>query len=89
MLKILIGNKCDLEENRVITTKEGTDFANSNGMKFFETSAKNDINVSEAFQMLATQLIENSSENKKATSKEDKKISVSSAKSLKTKKGCC
>ena len=89
VLKILIGNKCDLEENRVITTKEGTDFANSNGMKFFETSAKNDINVSEAFQMLATQLIENSSENKKATSKEDKKISVSSAKSLKTKKGCC
>ena len=89
VLKILIGNKCDLEESRVITTKEGTDFANSYGMKFFETSAKNDINVSEAFQMLATQLIENSNENKKAPSKEDKKISVSSAKSLKTKKGCC
>ena len=89
VLKILIGNKCDLEEKRVITQKEGESFANSYGMKFFETSAKNDINVSEAFQMLATQLIENSNENKKAPSKEDKKISVSSAKSLKTKKGCC
>ena len=89
VLKILIGNKCDLEESRVITTKEGTDFANSYGMKFFETSAKNDINVSEAFQMLARQLIEINTENKKAPANQDKKITVSSAKSLKTKKGCC
>ena len=89
VLKILIGNKCDLEEKRVITQKEGESFANSYGMKFFETSAKNDINVSEAFQMLARQLIEINTENKKAPANQDKKITVSSAKSLKTKKGCC
>ena len=89
VLRILIGNKCDLEESRVISTKEGQDFANSNALKFFETSAKNNINVSEAFEMLAKELINRSTENKKPACKDDKKITVSSAKNLKTKKGFC
>ena len=40
--KILIGNKCDLEEKRAVTYQEGKDFADSNGMKFIETSDKNE-----------------------------------------------
>ena len=38
--KLLIGNKCDLEEKRKVSYQEGKDFAESNGMKFMETSAK-------------------------------------------------
>mgnify|MGYP002622869341 CR=1 FL=1 len=39
--KLLIGNKCDLEDKRKVTYQEGKDFATSNGMQFIETSAKN------------------------------------------------
>src|SRR3990167_3434448 len=46
---ILVGNKCDLEEERHVTTAEGQDLARSFGCPFFETSAKERINVDEAF----------------------------------------
>ena len=38
--KFLIGNKNDLEDQRVITKEQGDEFASINGMDFFETSAK-------------------------------------------------
>jgi small GTP-binding protein len=37
---MLVGNKIDLVENRVVSTEEGVDFAAKNGMLFMETSAK-------------------------------------------------
>ena len=52
MYKFLIGNKADLEENREITKEEGEEFASVNGMDFFETSAKTDYQVQEAFIQL-------------------------------------
>ena len=50
VLKILIGNKCDLNDDREITTEEGKAFALRNGMEFMETSAKMNTNVTEAFE---------------------------------------
>ena len=46
---ILVGNKCDLETSRTVTTKEGEDLAMSFGCAFFEASAKDKINVEESF----------------------------------------
>jgi len=60
VLKILIGNKCDLDEQRQITVDEGEAFAARNGMKFIETSAKNNTNVNEAFEALAKIMVESS-----------------------------
>ena len=40
VLKILIGNKSDLEDKRVITYNQGKEFADTYGLKFIETSAK-------------------------------------------------
>ena len=48
-LKYLIGTKCDLEDERQITFEEGQKYAEKNGMKFFETSSKNNINICEPF----------------------------------------
>ena len=55
--KILIGNKCDLNE-REVTTEEGKKLAEENGMKFFETSAKNDINVKETFESITKDILD-------------------------------
>jgi len=47
---MLIGNKNDLTDRlRQVNTSEGNAFAQSNQMIFFETSAKNNVNVNEAF----------------------------------------
>ncbi|KAL1920462.1 uncharacterized protein VTP21DRAFT_839 [Calcarisporiella thermophila] len=51
--KILVGNKCDAQENKVVSTEQGQALANELGVKFLETSAKSNINVEEAFFTLA------------------------------------
>jgi Ras-related protein Rab-1A len=92
VLKILIGNKNDLEDERDISPDEGKAFANRNGMQFIETSAKMNTNVNEAFETLGKLMIEfNSQQNQAMTQdKKDKKVlGSSSGKNLNTKKGCC
>ncbi len=52
--KILIGNKCDVsEEKRVISTARGQALADEFGIPFAETSAKSGVNVTEAFMKIA------------------------------------
>ncbi|KAI7105883.1 Ras-like [Hortaea werneckii] len=46
---IVVGNKCDLESEREVSTEEGKELARSFGCKFIETSAKSRINVDNAF----------------------------------------
>ena len=47
---VLLGNKSDWEEKRVISKKEGENLAEKNDMIFFETSALNGNGVENAFQ---------------------------------------
>ena len=89
VLKILIGNKCDLEDNREISKDEGEAFAMRNGMQFMETSAKDNTNVNEAFEALAKIMVE--SNNKRNVIKIEKKpIKVDKGANLNiNKKSCC
>ena len=91
VLKILIGNKCDLTDDREITTEEGKAFALRNGMEFMETSAKMNTNVTEAFETLGKLMIEFNSKGNQGTQKnnDNKNLKAGSGKNLKTKKGCC
>ena len=46
---ILVGNKCDLNDRRQVSTEEGLYLSEKNNMLFYETSAKDGINVEEIF----------------------------------------
>ncbi|KAH1017883.1 ras-related protein Rab-3 [Dendroctonus ponderosae] len=49
---ILVGNKCDMEDDRVISFERGKQLAEQLGVEFFETSAKENINVKAVFERL-------------------------------------
>nr|5WDR_A Chain A, Ras protein [Choanoflagellata]5WDR_B Chain B, Ras protein [Choanoflagellata]5WDS_A Chain A, Ras protein [Choanoflagellata]5WDS_B Chain B, Ras protein [Choanoflagellata] len=53
---ILVGNKCDLEEHREVSTEAGQAVAKSYSIPFMETSAKKRINVEEAFYQLVREI---------------------------------
>lgn len=48
-IKIIAGNKCDLKDARVISSKYGWDWAKSRGCGFMETSAREMVNIEETF----------------------------------------
>lgn len=48
-LLVLIGNKIDLKEERIVSYKEGNQFAKDNGMLFFEVSCKEGVNIEKIF----------------------------------------
>ena len=92
--KLLIGNKCDLEDKRKVTYQEGKDFAESNGMKFIETSAKDNTKVQEAFELLTSEIMKSAVNKDKGMEKKDntKQIRLSQNTediSGKKKGGCC
>jgi Ras-related protein Rab-1A len=90
VLKILLGNKCDLNDDREIQPDEGRAFADRNGMEFMETSAKMNTNVNEAFETLGKLMIEfNSKNNNKTQQGENKTFKANSGKDLNAKKKCC
>jgi len=51
--RILLGNKCDMKLDRTVSTKEAQELAQSLGVEYVETSAKDLINVDESFEKLA------------------------------------
>ncbi|KAK2521131.1 hypothetical protein Q9233_011121 [Columba guinea] len=59
---ILVGNKCDMEDERVIFTERGKHLAEQLGFEFFETSAKDNINVKQTFERLVDIICDKMSE---------------------------
>lgn len=50
MTIMLVGNKSDLARNRAVSTEEGEQFAEENGLIFMEASARTTQNVEEVTQ---------------------------------------
>ena len=53
----LVANKIDIED-RLISREDGEEIAKNNNLEFYESSAKDNINVSEVFQDLAEKINE-------------------------------
>ena len=96
VLKILVGNKCDLEHNRKVSFNEGKDLANEYNIPFYETSAKDVINVEELFVDATRNFINqnigvgNIDFNKGNENKEKEKVNLyGTVLNVKKKKKCC
>lgn len=48
-VKIVAGNKCDLKVQRVISSRQGLEWARARGCGFMETSAREMVNIEETF----------------------------------------
>ena len=54
--KLLVGNKSDLTTKKVVDNTTAKEFADSLGVPFLETSAKNATNVEQAFMTMAAEI---------------------------------
>jgi len=61
---VLVGNKCDLEDERVVGKDQGVNLARQFNCAFMETSAKAKINVHDIFYDLVRQINKKSPEKK-------------------------
>ena len=91
--KILVGNKIDLKEQRVISKEKMEELGVKINLVSFETSAKTGENVEEIFTKIAELILSNKSEDevKQLYSKDKQNISIVSEESSGTKinKQCC
>ncbi|MBN3320890.1 RAB10 protein, partial [Atractosteus spatula] len=55
--RIILGNKCDLEDKRAVSKEKGQQLAWEHGVKFLETSAKENINIEKAFSILVEDIL--------------------------------
>ena len=56
---VLIGNKYDLQQNRIVSTEEGQELSDKNGISFYETSAREGTNIKEIFQKTGEEIYQN------------------------------
>ena len=83
---VVAGNKCDLEEKRQVNKNEGENFAKTYNIDFYETSAKDGINVDVVFQTLASEIMKDI---KKNGSKNKRSSQVLKKNTKSKKKSCC
>ncbi|KAL5463156.1 hypothetical protein EMCRGX_G032032 [Ephydatia muelleri] len=53
---VLVGNKCDLSHQQVVSCANGKAFADSKQLLFVETSAKADTNVKQLFDAIGKEI---------------------------------
>lgn len=57
-VKIVAGNKCDLQGQRKVSAREGLEWARARKCGFMETSAREMVNIEETFALLVRRVVE-------------------------------
>jgi len=87
VIKILVGNKCDLKQKRIVSVDQARQYAKENEILYFETSAADSSGVTKLFEEMCRSI------SKKTFNKdefaEEKIIKVSTHESNKKIKYCC
>jgi len=87
--RILIGNKCDVSSSeRRVEHAQGEELAAKFGIPFFETSAKNNVNVDAAFDQIARDIVVRLKDNPEHYDREGS-VSINRGKKKEVKGGCC
>ncbi|XP_054160572.1 ras-related protein Rab-10-like [Oppia nitens] len=81
---ILIGNKCDVPTKRVVKSEIAEALAVNHGFKYFETSAKENINLETAFHEMAKDIY-----NEKCLREESKSVTLAETSGKKRKTNRC
>lgn len=57
-IKIVAGNKCDLQESRQVPAQVGLEWARKHHCGFMETSARNTVNIEETFALIVRRVVD-------------------------------
>ncbi|XP_051170443.1 ras-related protein Rab-1A [Leptopilina boulardi] len=93
--KLLVGNKCDLHTKKVIEFSTAKEYAEQLEIPFLETSAKNAMNVEQAFMTMAAEIKQRVGPPSSAVSDTASKLKLDQGRSVETsgiqgsKSGCC
>ncbi|XP_033123290.1 ras-related protein Rab-35-like [Anneissia japonica] len=90
--RILVGNKNDCPEKKVVESTDAEKFAEQMGIQLYETSAKENVNVEEMFNAITELVLQQKKDNAAKLGAQDTntKIKLSKSENKKgTKKGCC
>ena len=91
VLRIIVGNKKDLESKRQISTKDAESLADKYGIKFMEVSAKDNTNIEALFLDIVKRLLENYLKSKGdiINTPSTNNVVLKKDKNLNKKKKCC
>ncbi|KAK3092777.1 hypothetical protein FSP39_007120 [Pinctada imbricata] len=86
--KLLVGNKSDMDMKKVVDYTTAKEFADSLGIPFLETSAKNATNVEQAFMTMAAEIKNRMGP---VTASQDNKpsVKINASTPVKQSGGCC
>jgi len=87
--RLLVGNKSDLTNKKVVDYNVAKEFADSQGIPFLETSAKNASNVEQAFLIMATQIKERMAATPVAGPGKTVKVGAGQSVEQQSAGGCC
>ncbi|MFH4983654.1 hypothetical protein AB6A40_010363 [Gnathostoma spinigerum] len=86
---ILVGNKADDPERRVVLEADARRFAETMGIRFFETSAKENINVEEMFNCITGLVLDAKLRAPPPSSGAEKSVRLGGSPRHQEKKKCC
>ena len=91
VLRIIVGNKKDLESKRQVSTKDAESLADKYGIKFMEVSAKDNTNIDALFLNIIKRLLENylKSKGDSINTSSTNNVVLKKDKNLNKKKKCC
>lgn len=77
-----------MDDKRLISEERGKNVANDNGIKFFETSAKDNINIEQAFITLAEDILNKQSPGREVAG-EGGEVKLDETKKTGNPNACC
>lgn len=87
--RILVGNKDDMPERKVVLTEDAQRFAAQMGIQLFETSAKDNKNVEEMFNSITRQVLLTKKEQKEQASNLNDTVTLGKGRKPVGKKSKC